>query len=114
MNLGGGGNFGVVVDFLFKMHPVPPKVLGGAIVFPSIPLLDFLNVTSVFTPPPLAARKVRDYWLKMPNEVGAMMIMPMGGPLVTMWTFVGTEEEGNSKNSFESDICFQFTAEIRN
>jgi len=31
---GGGGNFGVVTSFEFKLHPVGPQVIGGLIVHP--------------------------------------------------------------------------------
>jgi FAD/FMN-containing dehydrogenase len=31
---GGGGNFGVVTQFEFKLHPVGPEILAGLIVFP--------------------------------------------------------------------------------
>ena len=31
---GGGGNFGVVTEFEFKLHPVGPNVFAGLIVFP--------------------------------------------------------------------------------
>lgn len=31
---GGGGNFGVVTEFEFKLHPVGPDILAGLIVFP--------------------------------------------------------------------------------
>ncbi|MGE5175478.1 MAG: FAD-binding oxidoreductase, partial [Hyphomicrobiales bacterium] len=31
---GGGGNFGIVTSFEFKLHPVGPEVLAGLIVFP--------------------------------------------------------------------------------
>jgi FAD/FMN-containing dehydrogenase len=32
---GGGGNFGVVTHFEFKLHPVGPEVLSGLIVYPA-------------------------------------------------------------------------------
>jgi FAD/FMN-containing dehydrogenase len=31
---GGGGNFGIVTEFEFQLHPVGPEVLAGLIVFP--------------------------------------------------------------------------------
>lgn len=31
---GGGGNFGIVTQFEFKLHPVGPEILAGLIVFP--------------------------------------------------------------------------------
>jgi FAD/FMN-containing dehydrogenase len=31
---GGGGNFGVVTQFEFKLHPVGPEILAGLLVFP--------------------------------------------------------------------------------
>jgi len=31
---GGGGNFGIVTQFVFKLHPVGPQVLTGLVVYP--------------------------------------------------------------------------------
>jgi hypothetical protein len=31
---GGGGNFGVVTNFTYKLHPVGPEIVGGAVVWP--------------------------------------------------------------------------------
>ncbi len=32
---GGGGNFGIVVDFEYKLYPVGPEIVGGAIAWPA-------------------------------------------------------------------------------
>lgn len=31
---GGGGNFGIVTNFEFRLHPVGPTVLGGMVIYP--------------------------------------------------------------------------------
>jgi FAD/FMN-containing dehydrogenase len=40
---GGGGNFGIVTSFEFRLHPVGPLVTGGAIVFPGEDAGDLLR-----------------------------------------------------------------------
>jgi FAD/FMN-containing dehydrogenase len=55
---GGGGNFGIVTTFTFRLHEVGPMVWGGMIIFP----------------PQRAAevtRAYRDFVLKAPDEVGS-------------------------------------------
>src|SRR5207247_3444163 len=32
---GGGGNFGVVTSFTYRLHPVGPKIVGGLIAWPA-------------------------------------------------------------------------------
>jgi len=55
---GGGGNFGIVTDFTFQLHPIGPIVLGGILVYPA----------------PMAADVVkfwRDFMSDAPDEVGS-------------------------------------------
>ena len=40
---GGGGNFGVVTSFLFRLHPVGPVVTGGIIAYPLDKAIDVLR-----------------------------------------------------------------------
>jgi FAD/FMN-containing dehydrogenase len=51
---GGGGNFGVVTEFEFKLHPVGPEILAGLLVFPFDQAKSILNQYKNFittTPP---------------------------------------------------------------
>lgn len=55
---GGGGNFGIVTQFTFRLHDVGPMVWGGMLIYP----------------PQRAAevtRAYRDFVLKAPEEVGS-------------------------------------------
>ncbi|HXH61870.1 MAG TPA: FAD-binding oxidoreductase, partial [Fimbriimonadaceae bacterium] len=40
---GGGGNFGVVTSFVFRLHPVGPEVLSGLIVYPFAQAADVIK-----------------------------------------------------------------------
>jgi hypothetical protein len=53
---GGGGNFGIVVSFGFRLHPVGPVVLAGPIFFPGD------QATKV-------ARRYREYTADLPDEM---------------------------------------------
>jgi FAD/FMN-containing dehydrogenase len=54
---GGGGNFGVVTAFHFRLHPVGPMVLGGMLLYPA-------EMAGELT------RFYRDFMLAAPDEVG--------------------------------------------
>ncbi len=54
---GGGGNFGIVTEFTFELHPVGPIVLGGMLLYPADMAGDLL-------------RFWRDYMADAPDEVG--------------------------------------------
>jgi FAD/FMN-containing dehydrogenase len=55
---GGGGNFGVVTEFTFGLHPVGPVVLGGMLLYPGFMAGDVL-------------RHWRDFMADAPREVGS-------------------------------------------
>lgn len=65
---GGGGNFGIVTDFEFALHPMQRQVIGGDVVFPisrARELLEFYG----------------EYSGSAPDELytDALMAAPMGG-----------------------------------
>jgi FAD/FMN-containing dehydrogenase len=65
---GGGGNFGIVTAFTFRLHPVGPEVLSGLIVHP------FAD----------AAQRLRDYRAlasDMPDELTVWVVMRKAPPL---------------------------------
>ncbi len=55
---GGGGNFGVVTEFEFRLHPVGPILLGGMLAHPG-------------ERAPEVLRFFRDFMAEAPDEVGA-------------------------------------------
>ena len=59
---GGGGNFGIVTDFEFRLHPVGPMIAGGLILHP---LEDAETIM----------RAYRDLILAGPEEVGGAMAL---------------------------------------
>lgn len=56
---GGGGNFGIVTSFEYRLHPVGPTVLGGPIFY-------------AFEDAPALLRFFRDYMADAPAELGAL------------------------------------------
>jgi len=65
---GGGGNFGVVTSFEFKVHPVGPEVLSGLIVHPLDRAADLLK----------AYRRIAD---EAPDELTCWVVMRKAPPL---------------------------------
>jgi FAD/FMN-containing dehydrogenase len=54
---GGGGNFGVVTDFEYALHPVGPEIVGGAIAWPAEnapEVLEMFRTAAAQAPPGLA------------------------------------------------------------
>ena len=54
---GGGGNFGVVTRFDFRLHPIGPIVFGGMLMYPAAMAGELV-------------RFYRDFMVKAPDEVG--------------------------------------------
>jgi FAD/FMN-containing dehydrogenase len=65
---GGGGNFGVVTEFEFKLHEVGPEILAGLVVFP------FKQANSVL-------KKYRDFVTTTSPEFSAWVVMRKAPPL---------------------------------
>lgn len=65
---GGGGNFGVVTEFEFRLHPVGPEVLAGLIVFP------FDQAKQVLT-------KYREFVESAPLELNVWVVLRKAPPL---------------------------------
>ncbi len=65
---GGGGNFGVVTRFEFRLHPVGPDVLSGLIVYP------LSEAKSVL-------QRYRDFVAKAPDDLSVWAILRQAPPL---------------------------------
>lgn len=65
---GGGGNFGVVTAFTFRLHPVGPQVLAGLIVHPFDKAGDLL-------------RRFRDLAARAPDELACWTVLRLAPPL---------------------------------
>jgi FAD/FMN-containing dehydrogenase len=57
---GGGGNFGVVTQFTYRLHPVGPEIYAGMLIWPGFMAAD-------------VARSYRDFMAVAPDEVGGAM-----------------------------------------
>ena len=65
---GGGGNFGIVTQFTFRLHPVGPIVLGGMLMYPAAAAGDLM-------------RFWRDFMIDAPDEVGTGVAFITAPPL---------------------------------
>ena len=65
---GGGGNFGVVTRFEFRLHPAGPEVLAGLLVFP------FEQATQVLT-------QYREFTESAPEEMNVWVVLRQAPPL---------------------------------
>ena len=65
---GGGGNFGVVTRFEFRLHPVGPGVLSGLIVYP------ISEAKSVL-------KQYREFLAKAPDELSVWTVLRKAPPL---------------------------------
>jgi FAD/FMN-containing dehydrogenase len=64
---GGGGNFGIVTEFEFKLHPVGPIVLAGLLLYPR-------------SKAPEVCRFYRDFMSDAPREVGGGIVLMHAPP----------------------------------
>ncbi len=84
---GGGGNFGIVTNFEFRLHPVGPQVLSGLIVFPFDKAKTVLTQFARFTE-------------TMPDELNVWMVTRKAPPL----PFLPAEHHG--KEIVVLAICY--------
>ena len=84
---GGGGNFGVVTQFEFKLYPVGPEILAGLLVFP------FKQAKSIL-------KQYRDFIQTTPPEFNVWVVMRKAPPL----PFLPEEVHGKEVVSI-SDMC---------
>ena len=91
---GGGGNFGVVTSFEYRLHAIGPRLLAGLLLYPASAAADVL-------------RNFRDAMVGAPDEIGAAVVLfsappeefvpePLRGqPVVGVFVcYAGAVEEG--------------------
>ena len=89
---GGGGNFGVVTNFVLKLHPQPRKVFAGPVVFPPHMLGPVVSAL--------------EEWLSTASPLANAMLVLTPGPdgnpaIIVLLVYHGGEEEGKeASNSY--------------
>jgi FAD/FMN-containing dehydrogenase len=82
---GGGGNFGVVTEFTYRLHPLGPQIMGGLLLY------DFTRARELL-------RFYRDFTRMAPDEVSVdavFLTSPEGQRLVALSAcYVGPTEAG--------------------
>ena len=109
---GGGGNFGIVTEFEFRLHPVGPTVLAGPIFWPmekAPDLLRFYREWSVGAPDELMTIVVQRKAPPLPSVPRELHGTPVVG---VVCCYVGAVEEGEAVvrplRAFDSpvlDLC---------
>lgn len=84
---GGGGNFGIVTGFEFRLHPLGPDVLSGLIVHP-------------FSDAPALLEEYRDFAARAPDELSTWAVMRKAPPLPFL------PEEWHGKEVFILAVCY--------
>ncbi len=87
---GGGGNFGIVTSFEFRLHPMQRKVVAGRIVYPMSKAKEGLAIFAEYGP------QVRDEL-----DLGFVMAIPPGGePGVVMFPVCYSGPESEADRAF--------------
>jgi FAD/FMN-containing dehydrogenase len=80
---GGGGNFGIVTSFEFRLHPVGPLVMGGMLVHPADKAREVLHF-------------YREFNSTAPDEstvFAGLMVSPEGAPIAALVPFYAGDPE---------------------
>lgn len=80
---GGGGNFGVVVSFTLRLHPLGPVYAGTQIHAAQAPGEREELLTKFF-----------EKTVNGPDEATGLVVLPCGGPMIEMLVWVGSPSQG--------------------